>query len=345
MKTILLIEDDKVMRENTAEILELANYKVVTASNGKIGSKMAAEINPDLVICDIMMPELDGYGVLHILSLEPKTASIPFIFLTAKAEKGEIRKGMESGADDYLTKPFEDTELLKVVEVRLRKAELLKKEFSRDQAGLNHFLDQASDINELKNLSKKCPTSVYKKKEIIFHEGDMPNYLFFLDKGKIKTFKTHDDGKEFITNIFEDGDFFGHVSLFENKNYTESSIVLEKSEISKIPKEDFLALLYKNRDVSTQFIKMLSNQIEGQEIQLLRLAYDSVRKRTAEALLSFQKTTEQNVVISREDLSKVVGTSTESVIRCLSDFKEDDLIEINGREIVILDRSGLENIQ
>ena len=252
---------------------------------------------------------------------------------------------MESGADDYLTKPFEDTELLKVVEVRLRKAELLKKEFSRDQAGLNHFLDQASDINELKNLSKKCPTSVYKKKEIIFHEGDMPNYLFFLDKGKIKTFKTHDDGKEFITNIFEDGDFFGHVSLFENKNYTESSIVLEKSEISKIPKEDFLALLYKNRDVSTQFIKMLSNQIEGQEIQLLRLAYDSVRKRTAEALLSFQKTTEQNVVISREDLSKVVGTSTESVIRCLSDFKEDDLIEINGREIVILDRSGLENIQ
>ena len=90
---------------------------------------------------------------------------------------------------------------------------------------------------------------------------------------------------------------------------------------------------------------MLSNQIEGQEIQLLRLAYDSVRKRTAEALLSFQKTTEQNVVISREDLSKVVGTSTESVIRCLSDFKEDDLIEINGREIVILDRSGLENIQ
>jgi CheY-like chemotaxis protein len=94
MKKILIIEDDQTMRENTAEILELAQFKVFTAPNGKIGSMMAKEVKPDLIICDIMMPELDGYGVLHVLAKDPKTASIPFIFLTAKAEKSEIRKGM-----------------------------------------------------------------------------------------------------------------------------------------------------------------------------------------------------------------------------------------------------------
>lgn len=351
MNKILLIEDNKIMRENTAEILELAGYEVIAAANGKIGSILAREIKPDLIICDIMMPEMDGYGVLHILSQDPATASIPFIFLTAKAEKSEMRKGMELGADDYLTKPFEDTELLKVVKTRLNKSEMIKKVFSRNLEGLNQFFESAGGLEELQNLSKNRAASKYKKKEVIFHEGDAPQYLFFLDKGKIKTFKTHTDGKEYITNIFTAGDFFGHVNLFENKAYTDSSLVLEQSDICKIPKEDFLALLYKNRDVSNQFIKMLSNQIEGHELQLLRLAYDTVRKRTAEALLKLQKKClgpingSSRILVTREDLAKIVGTATESVIRCLSEFKEDSFIEINGREITILDQKGLESIQ
>src|SRR4051812_33462814 len=110
MKKILLIEDSREMRENTAEILELANYNVITAANGKIGVEYAVKELPDLIICDIMMPELDGYGVLYMLGKNPATASIPFIFLTAKAEKTDLRKGMSMGADDYLTKPFEEME-------------------------------------------------------------------------------------------------------------------------------------------------------------------------------------------------------------------------------------------
>ena len=89
VKKILLIEDDRAVRENTAEILELAHYQVATADNGKKGIKLVAEFSPDLIVCDIMMPELDGYGVLHILSKDPATAVIPFIFLTAKTEKTE----------------------------------------------------------------------------------------------------------------------------------------------------------------------------------------------------------------------------------------------------------------
>jgi CheY-like chemotaxis protein len=97
MKKILLIEDNTEVRENTAEILELADYTVFTAANGKIGVELAKREMPDLIICDIMMPELDGYGVLHVLSKNPATASIPFIFLTAKSEKDDFRKGMNLG--------------------------------------------------------------------------------------------------------------------------------------------------------------------------------------------------------------------------------------------------------
>ncbi len=350
MKKILLIEDDQIMRENTAEILELAHYEVKTAHNGKVGCVLAKEMKPDLIICDIMMPELDGYGVLHVLSKDPKTASIPFIFLTAKAEKSEVRKGMELGADDYLTKPFEDTDLMNAIEARLKKSESIRKDYARNLQGLNQFLDEASGLEELKTLSKDRPVSKYKKKEVIYHVGDAPHYVYFISKGSIKTYKTHDDGKEFITNVHKAGDFFGHATLFENRNYSDSALVLEDSEIVKIPKDDFLNLINKNRDVAQKFIKLLSNQVEEQEKQLLRLAYDSVRKRTAEALLLLSKNAPlkgKNAVlhVTRDDLANMVGTATETVIRCLSELKEDEIIEVSGREIQILDKAGLEKIQ
>src|SRR3954452_19104321 len=105
--TILVIDDNNDIRENTAEILDLAGYKAFTAENGKIGVEIAIREKPSVIVCDIMMPELDGYGVLHLLRKNPETRHIQFIFLTAKAEKSDFRKGMEMGADDYITKPFE----------------------------------------------------------------------------------------------------------------------------------------------------------------------------------------------------------------------------------------------
>jgi CheY-like chemotaxis protein len=136
-KTILLIEDNPMMRENTAEILELANYSVLIAQNGKEGVQIAAQSRPDLIICDIMMPELDGYGVLHLLGKDEKTAHIPFIFLTARAEKQDYRKGMVMGADDYLTKPYDDIELLNAVETRLNKNDSIRRSFQRSAAGFD----------------------------------------------------------------------------------------------------------------------------------------------------------------------------------------------------------------
>src|SRR6478752_4177407 len=129
MRHILLIEDNDEIRENTAEILELANYKVDTAANGKLGVEKALKTTPDLIICDIMMPVLDGHGVLHLLQKNEILKNVPFIFLTAKAERGDFRKGMEMGADDYITKPFDDIELLNAVEVRLKKMEILEQNY------------------------------------------------------------------------------------------------------------------------------------------------------------------------------------------------------------------------
>lgn len=124
MKTILVIEDNDLIRENTAEILELANYRVLTAENGKKGVEMALQQKPDIVLCDIMMPVMDGYGVLNVFHTNPDLESVPFIFLSAKTERVDILKGIDCGADEYLTKPFQENELLEAIEGWLKKKHL-----------------------------------------------------------------------------------------------------------------------------------------------------------------------------------------------------------------------------
>jgi CRP/FNR family transcriptional regulator, polysaccharide utilization system transcription regulator len=351
-KKILLIEDNIDVRENTAEILELAGYNVYTAENGKIGVDLAQKEKPDLIICDIMMPVLDGYGVLFMLSKNTETASIPFIFLTAKAERIDFRKGMEMGADDYITKPFDDMELLNAVESRLKKHEILKTEFSKNVESLEDFFQEIKSIHELNKLSDDRKIKYFKKKDLVFKEGSYPGGLYFVNKGKVKTFKTNEDGKEFITALHKEGDFIGHIALIEETTHSESAMALEDSEIYIIPKEDFHSIIYKNREVAGTFIKMLSNNLKEKEEHLLKLAYNSVRKRVAEALVTLKdKYHDQNesenfsMAISREDLANMVGTATESLIRTLGDFKEENMIEVKGSNITIVDYEKLSRLR
>ncbi|MDN5203040.1 response regulator [Fulvivirgaceae bacterium BMA10] len=123
MKKILVIEDDQNVRESIAELLSLKPYEVATAENGLEGVRMAKETNPDLIICDVMMPESDGYEVLGKLRSDEYNSDVPFIFLTAKAEKTSLRQGMNLGADDYITKPFKAEELFEAIEARIIKQE------------------------------------------------------------------------------------------------------------------------------------------------------------------------------------------------------------------------------
>jgi DNA-binding NarL/FixJ family response regulator len=133
MKKILIIEDDPEMRRNLATVLRLEKYCPATAENGQAGLELARRETPDLILCDVMMPGLDGYGVLQALRADHKLALVPFVFLTARGEKDDLRSGMNLGADDYLTKPVPKTELLAAIEARLRRSEQqAKREFKPD---------------------------------------------------------------------------------------------------------------------------------------------------------------------------------------------------------------------
>lgn len=350
-KKIALIEDNLEMRENIQEILQLANYQVYSAENGKKGVELIKNEKPDLILCDIMMPELDGYGVLYMVSKNPETAGIPFIFLTAKSEREDFRKGMSMGADDYLTKPFEDTELLDAIERRLNRIEQLSKEFVPSEKGLHDFLDSVNGIESLEKLTHEKRSKKFNKKDSIFFEGDFPNFLYFVNSGKIKTSKMNKDGKDFITGLFNEGDFFGYTEMIKDCNYTESATALENSELTLIPREDFLKLLYSSKDVSSKFIKMLAGNMAQKQEELLNLAYDTVRKRVADSLLKlnekYNPTHEPgfSMSISRDDLAAIVGTATESVIRTLSEFKSDGYINIKGSNITILAPDKLKNFR
>jgi DNA-binding response OmpR family regulator len=345
-KKILLIEDNPEVRENTSEILDLAGYTVVAAPNGKVGVELAQKENPDLIICDIMMPELDGYGVLHIISKNEQTANIPFIFLTAKTEKTDVRKGMNLGADDYLTKPFDDTDLLNAIEARLRKNAMLQKQYEVSSDGLDNFIKDAKQVLNLKDLGKDKKIKSCKKKTEVYSEGDMPLNVYFVKSGNIKTFKSHPDGKELIINLYKANDFFGFEPILENENYKESAVAMQDSELVTIPRHDFMLMIQSHPDVSKSFINLLCKKVADREAQLLNLAYNSVRQRTAEALLKSEtlKDSKSVIAISRDDLAKMVGTASESVIRVLSDFKDEGYIEIETGKIKIVQREKLEKV-
>jgi len=350
MKSILVIDDNTEIRENTVEILSLAGYNTFAAENGKKGVETAVKEKPDLIVCDIMMPELDGYGVLHLLKKNPDTEHIPFIFLTAKAERSDFRKGMEMGADDYISKPFDDIELLNAIEIRLKKMDIIKMQYPSGEKGASELMKDLKGSGMLPLDPDQYESERLNKKMIVYSEGKRPRYLYHLKSGKIKTFKVNEDGKEYITNLYSDGDYIGHVALLEDNNYDDTAEVLEDAEIIPIPREQFLQAVYNDMNIASKFIKLISRDVKEKEERLLNLAYDSLRKRVAKALIDiYQKFNtkdpdQQNIDFSREDIAQYVGTATESLIRTLSDFKSEKLIEIREGKIRITQPDKLRNL-
>jgi DNA-binding response OmpR family regulator len=167
MAKVLVIEDEVSVRANIAELLGAEDYDVITAENGFIGVLWAQEHLPDLVICDVMMPDLDGRDVLSALRQDPLTAPVPFIFLTARADKSDIRLGMDLGADDYLTKPFTRRELLGAVTARLEKYRAVERRYwqERDRANLLQY-----KIEGLQNASN-CDPELLKDLETQFQQA------------------------------------------------------------------------------------------------------------------------------------------------------------------------------
>ena len=349
MKTILLIEDDVTLRENTEELLELSGYyKVITAANGKIGVAKAIEEVPDIIVCDIMMPELDGYGVLEALSENAATQFIPFIFLSAKTERGDIRKGMNLGADDYITKPFTEEELLEAIESRLAKSSILQER--RESSQPTEEEGVLRSLNDLKNFfDDNGKVFEFKEDEVVYEEGDNSNYIYLVTKGAVKCSKLNEQGKNLTTSLYKEDDLFGYTSFLQNQAYQETAIAISKTELVGIKKSELVNVLQNNHKVVLELVDLLTDNLTDVKDQLLDMAYNSVHKKTADTLLMFaeriNRKPEDPIKISRYDLASVAGIATETLIRSISKLKKQGLIAIEGRNIKILDLEALKLVE
>lgn len=344
LKKILIVEDNQFLRTTTADILQLAGYEVIQAEHGKEGVERAQLDRPDMIVCDVEMPELDGYGVLHYLSNDPKTAMIPFIFLTSRDGAEEMRRGMSSGADDYLVKPFSEADLLATIEVRLKKSAILQREYGRPPQRLNEFIADASEQGGIPGIDVGDRPRKYGAGQVLFAEGDATNHVYYVASGVVKVFRTDNYGKELIIELCKPGDFFGHMDVLKGLEYTSAAEVLEDAEVNLVPRKVFLDLMHRNRDVAMRFIRLLAGEVTQNQQRLLALAYASVRERTAQALLDLNdrfKESDSKPQLSREDLAGMVGTAKESLIRALSDFKSDGWVSLSGKNVLIEDEGAL----
>lgn len=349
MKKILLIEDDLVLRENTAELLELSDYDVITAKNGKEGVSFIKSHLPDLVICDIMMPVMDGYEVLKVLSSDDEAKFIPFIFLSAKIKRSDIRKGMNLGADDYISKPFTEEEIIGAVESRLAKASILQEYRNNKNFNGEDNAYELDSLNDLKNFfDDNGKEFTFSKGDVIYEEGGKSNYVFLILQGTIKTNKIDEDGKELITSIFEEDELFGFSSFSNQIPYEETAIALSDVKLVGIAKNNLRTLLENNPKITFELIQLLNDNLSSIKNQLLQMAYSSVNKRTASTILKFaskmNKKPGDTIRITRSDLASVAGVAMETLSRTLSNFKHDNIIKVEGRSIKILDLERLKDM-
>ncbi|GAB4157542.1 MAG: hypothetical protein Tsb0033_09500 [Winogradskyella sp.] len=349
MTKVLLIEDDMVLRENTAELLELSDFEVITAPNGILGLKSINTSNPDIIVCDIMMPELDGYEVLNEVTKNDKTKHIPFIFLSAKTEHKDIRKGMNLGADDYITKPFTEDELISAIKSRLAKVSILR---DKEQSEVQNYIekDELINLNDLKNFFDDFGDEfTYDKDEIIYREGDHSNLIFLITKGAVKCHKLDSTGKELATSLYKEDDLFGYTSFTHNLPHKETATSIKKTKLVGLSILQLSEILKNNNKLAIALIDHLTDDLSHIKDQLLEMAYSTVNKKTASTILQFAEKINRRpndpIKISRNDLASVAGIATETFIRTLTNFKNQGLIKSEGRNIVVLDIDGLKQIR
>ncbi len=346
MARILIIEDDVNLRENTQEILEFAGHKVFTAEDGRQGLQLVRKDAVDLILCDIVMPRMDGYQVLKKISSSLKTQRIPFIFLTAKSSPKEIRLGMNLGADDYIVKPFEEKELLAAINSRLMKFSFFKTRKSNTLATSislanmeefrNYFLQHGDKIKLAKN-------------ELLFKEKQQAAYVFLLTEGIIKTLNIDEYGKELITGMYHQNDFLGIYSFNRNIAYPEQALVIEPAKLLRLPMSLIQQIFKDNPQLTMELAEDFSEDVIELKEHLLQTAYASVLKKTVNTILEFSEKLHFNKAefskISRGDLASIAGISKESFIRCLSTLKQDGLIKLKGKYIEITDLERLKRIK
>ena len=344
MKKILIIEDNADVRDNMCDILSLAGYQSVSAPDGKVGVEQARREQPDLILCDIMMADLDGYGVLKILSDDPATAAIPFVFVTAKSEQEDLRRGMNLGADDYVTKPFYKDELLRIVEVRLRRAELRSKHANVPDHWTG-FLSKSALEEALTKLTATGTARHYKRGEALYRAGEKVRDLFLLNDGNVKLQKTTEFDKTLIVHVFRDLDFFGYPELIANRAYEHDAVALTECEVRLIPAEEVRRTMTTDANVADMLHSLLASGLLTSHDRMLELSYFSVRKRCANTLLNAHQVFEDRPwPMSREELAQWAGTAKETFIRNLTDFRDADYVEVDGGRVTLTNVKALRDV-
>jgi CRP/FNR family transcriptional regulator, polysaccharide utilization system transcription regulator len=349
MNTILLIEDDADLRDKTCRILMQAGYHVIKAENGRVGLDYIEKNkkNLSMILCGVTMPELDGYSVFQAYKTMPEMKHVPFVFTGDKIENEHARKLANIAAGDFLVKPYSSSELLSLIAARFEITDS-KKQYPDEFVNI---LFKETVLNNKEHFKNRYQVKTIPRHNMLFMEGDKSFYIYYIIKGMVKIFKTNELGKEYITNIYTHGNFFGYSAFLNNEMHNDSAMVLEDSEIVKFSRNDFFELILDNREACLKIMQDLSLLLNKSEEKLVRLAYNSARKKVAEAVLFIAKKYASNSTgnfsfpVSRNDLSAISGISPESVSRNLTDFRKEGLIEAENGHIVILNMSKLEGLK
>lgn len=339
MKSILIIEDQLELRENLSEILMLSGYEVYAAPDGKSGIKEALENNPDLILCDVMMPDLDGYGVLKIVRDNAQLKNTPFLFLTAKTDERDFRKGMGLGADDYITKPFDDTELLEAIALRIDRR-------PTNDGFTKHFFNETEANKKLEELLSKVEMRMYPAKSELFSNNGRPMHLFTIKKGFVKELVTNNSGKELIIKVSKPGDYLGLSQLFYNDDtYDHKAVALTDVEVALNDAADVRSLILNSNELAILFTRKIIDSKSKLVHKLMHQSYSSVRKKVANALLEvYHAFDEKELHVGRDVLANLAGTAKETVIRTLSDFKSEGIISIEHNIITLNHIEDLERM-
>lgn len=337
---ILVIEDNAGMRENIQEILELSQYEVQSAADGLEGIQMARQFKPDLVLCDIMMPNLDGFGVLKIMQQDSTLQTIPLIFLTAKAEKEDFRKGMNLGAEDYLVKPFEDVDLLEVIEKKLQKyRELARTRTSKTLAGLIEF-NQLDQYSSVVNLINQSPSREFGKKSKLWTQNEKVNSIHYVESGLLKEGIDTVGAKEFIFEFYTGPGFAGVNHLFQSVFHSHCEVI-EPAHVKSISRKQLEEIIIQE-NLWTSFQHYFSQLCQDHLSRLAINSFGNVREKVAFHLQLLRDKLNSNCIqLGREDLASYCGIAKETLIRNLTKLKEDKVIEIDTHGIHILNAQKL----
>lgn len=342
MKKILFIESDKEKLAKISEMLVWANYTVTVAQTGREGIEKAISNTPDLILCSFEITDFDAYCTLKVYSQNPQINSVPFIFLAENISSEEFRNAINAGASDLLIAPFKEAEILSAIDSKLNFVDRIFK--LKNTVEIDTYSSSQEFIRDF--FKENNPISI-RKGAAIYEEGQQGHFVYYLVKGEVKTFKYNEYGKEFITGINKEGDFFGFTSFAQNKVYHENAVALSSSKIHKIGKQELIEKFRQSPDLTIDFLEILADSLEQTKSHLIHIAYDSVRKKTADKLIELMDDSDgkEYIEISRNNLASLIGIAKETLIRTLSEFREEGSIKTSKKIITILDHNKLSKVK